>query len=42
MPLDLKNAFRARSLGLGISQNELIRALIDADMANPNEVPWVD
>lgn len=42
MPLDLKNAFRARSLGLGISQNELIRALIDADMANPDEVPWVD
>lgn len=42
MPLDLKNALRARSLGLGVSQNELIRALIDADMANPNEIPWVD
>lgn len=42
MPMDLKNGFKARAFALGTTQNELIRALIDADLQNPGEVPWKD
>lgn len=42
MPMDLKNGFKARAFALGTTQNELIRALIDADLQDPGEVPWKD
>lgn len=42
MPTELKDAFRTHALGIDVSQNELVRALIDADMQASGEVPWDD